>query len=186
MVMVHASRLGIGTRLVLVDGGPLLPAPHWLSPDADPTDIAATIKAVVGVAYARLARTFSSPEEYVEFWRAHPSFTEWSDAIGDYVDYDLVQEDDGWHAACRLVAAETDALEFYNFTGEPEQPLPVPGVFLRGERGMLNEPEPFYPADYAERILPGVTERFVPDVNHYTIAMSPRGAAVVADAVRNG
>ena len=185
-IMVAATRLGVGSRLVLIDGGPLLPPPPGIEPGASREELGRQTAAAVGPAFARLSMTFADEQEYLDFWRAHPSFAEWNDAITDFVDYDLIRVDGGWRAACRPEAAERDAVELYNLTDLPEEPLPVPAVVLRGERGMFNEPEPFYPADYVERWLPGAVERFVPGVNHYSITLTPPGAAVVADAIRSG
>ena len=62
--------------------------------------------------------------------------------------------------------------------------LPVPAVFLRAERGMFDQPEPMYAPGEATRWLPGIDERTIAGTNHYTIALSPAGAAEVAAAVR--
>jgi hypothetical protein len=52
---------------------------------------------------------------------------------------------------------------------------------------MLDEPDqPFYPAGYAEKWLPGVEERTVAGVNHYTATLAPAGSDAVAAAVRAG
>lgn len=70
----HPSRV---RNLVLVDGGAPLPGG-----DVD-------IEARLGPAIHRLSMRFASVEEYRDFWRGHPAFTEWSPAIESYVDYDL-------------------------------------------------------------------------------------------------
>jgi pimeloyl-ACP methyl ester carboxylesterase len=187
MVMAAAARLGTGRRVVLVDGGPLVQPPAGVEPDSPREEIAAAVAAAIGPAFARLSMRFAGPEEYREFWRAHPSLPrEWDDAIRAYVDGDLVPDGaGGWRAACRLEAAERDAVDLYNYTGVPEEPLPVPAVFLRAERGMLDEPDkPFYPAGYASTWLPGVDERDVAGVNHYTITLARAGSDAVAAAVR--
>lgn len=93
----------------------------------------------------------------------------------------------GWRPACRLEAALRDARDLYDWPGGPgPTSLPVPAVFLRAERGMLDQPEPFYPPGAAAHWFPGVDERTVPGTNHYTITLSPIGAAAVADATRVG
>jgi len=60
-------------------------------------------------------------------------------------------------------------------------------VLLTAERGLLDQ----VPALYAAERLPGLLAAYpdlqhiaVPDVNHYTIAMSERGADAVAAVVR--
>ncbi|HEX6968967.1 MAG TPA: alpha/beta hydrolase [Micromonosporaceae bacterium] len=171
-------------RLVLVDGGAPLPLPPGIDPHGDDDSIAAAIAQTVGTAFARLSMTFPDRETYHAMWRAHPSFADWNDAMTAYVDYDLVGEEPRLCPACRSEAAVRDGRDVYALPGVEPAPLPVPAVFLRAPRGLLNEPEPLYPAGYATRWLPGVTEVEVSDVNHYTITLGPVGAAAVAAAVR--
>ena len=61
-----------------------------------------------------------------------------------------------------------------------------PATFLRAERGMLDQPDALYSADQVAAALdrrPTLTAGTVTGVNHYTIVLSERGAAAVADAV---
>ncbi len=174
----------VASRLVLVDGGAPLPVPDGLDPAADESEMAGAILRTVGPAYARLSMTFPDRGAYHGMWRAHPSFTEWSVAIESYVDYDLIGTEPELRPACRLEAALRDARDLYAFPGIVPATLPVPAVFLRAERGLLNEEQAFYSAGYAQRWLPGVVERTVGGVNHYTITLGPAGAAAVAAAVR--
>jgi lipase len=210
MVMAKAARLpGVGRRVVLVDGGPLQPLPAGAggrtgvtaTGRADPVGrtssetvaapdqavLVERIRATIGPAFARLSRVFADRAEYAAFWQPHPAMRPWTDAMTAYLDYDLVPaQGGGWQPACRLAAAERDALDLYNVDGRPEEPLPIPALFLRAERGMLDQPdEPFYPRGYAEYWLPGVTVRDVPDTNHSTITFGAAGAAAVAAAVRD-
>jgi len=60
--------------------------------------------------------------------------------------------------------------------------LPVPGVLLYAERGLLDEPPALY--DSARVAGLHVRTRLVPDTNHYSILLADRGAEVVADHVR--
>ena len=70
--------------LVLVDGGLPFPPPQGI-------DVDQAIDLTLGPALQRLHRTFPSREAYRRFWQAHPAFGEsWSEAIADYLDYDLV------------------------------------------------------------------------------------------------
>ncbi|MEU4831347.1 alpha/beta hydrolase [Streptosporangium sp. NPDC023615] len=179
-------------RLVLVDGGAPLPLP----PGAD--GVPEAIERTTGPVLARLRRTFTSRAEYRDLWRAHPAFADWTEACEAYADYDLVQvRDDSppghdpagtggrFAAACLLDAALADAPEVYAPPGARPRPLPVPAVFLRAARGMLDQPDaPLYSPGRATEWLPGVVETTVEDVNHYTITLGPAGAAAVADAVR--
>jgi lipase len=174
----------VADRLVLVDGGPPLPVPDGVDVTAGDEAVAMAIELALGPAFARLSMTFPSVEAYRELWRAHPAFREWSETMAAYSDYDLVGEAPELHPACQLAAALRDARDLYAFPGVAPQAPPVPALFLRAERGMFDEPTPFYEPGYAEQWLPGVTERTVAGVNHYTILLTERGADVVADAVR--
>jgi len=186
-VAVAAVRAGTGSRAVLVDGGPPLPLPPGLSPDASEPELAAAIQALVGPAFPRLSMTFPTREAYRDYWRVHPSLTEWTDAVAAYVDYDLVGEAPELRPACRLDAATRDAQELYATGGAKPGPLPVPAIFLRAERGMMNEPDrPFYAEGYATEWFPGIDERTVEGTNHYTITLGAAGAGAVAGAVRYG
>ncbi|GGS61478.1 hypothetical protein GCM10010156_20110 [Planobispora rosea] len=180
-------------RLVLVDGGAPLPLP----PGAG--DVPEAIERTVGPVLARLRRTFGSRAEYHDLWRAHPAFADWTEACAAYADYDLVEVTaapapgrapvgggSGFVAACRLEAALADAPEVYALPGVRPRPLPVPAVFLRAARGMLDEPDaPLYSPGRAAEWLPGVTESTVDGVNHYTITLGPVGSAAVVRAVRS-
>lgn len=172
-------------RLVLVDGGAPLPVPPGIEPDADEQTIADVIARTVGAAFDRLTMTFPDREAYRQMWRDHPSFVDWTEAMTAYVDYDLVGTAPALHPAARREAAVQDARDLYAFAGVEPAALPLPAIFLRAERGMLDEPDrPLYPAGYAAQWLPGIVEVSVPGVNHYTITLSPAGASAVAAAVR--
>ena len=68
-----------------------------------------------------------------------------------------------------------------------QKPMP-PRVFLHASRGFADDPPGLYPQEtvdtYAAR-WPDLDVRPVPDVNHYTIVLSRRGADAVAQAVRD-
>jgi lipase len=170
-------------RLVLVDGGPPLPPPPGLDGAPTKEQIDEAIAATVGTAYARLSMTFPDRESYRELWRAHPSFRDWNPAMASYADYDLVADGEAFRPACRIEAAQRDAADLYAWAAPQPAPLPVPAVFLRAERGMMDA-EPMFPPGEASRWFPGITERDVAGVNHYTIGLSPAGARAVAAAVR--
>ena len=62
-----------------------------------------------------------------------------------------------------------------------------PTVLLTAERGLLDQVPPLYSTDRLPGLLatyPGLEHVPVPDVNHYTIALSDRGADAVASVVR--
>lgn len=186
VVRTLRSHLELAARAVLVDGGAPLPLPPGIDPAGGEEEIARAVTTTVGAAYARLSLEFPSVQAYVDSWRAHPSLSDWNDAMTAYVEYDLVGEVPALRPACLLAAATRDARDVYALGGERPEPLPVPAVFLRAERGMFNGPDPLYPAGEATRWFPGIAERVVPDTNHYTITLGPDGAGVIAAAVRAG
>ena len=67
-----------------------------------------------------------------------------------------------YRPACRLAAALRDARDLYAWRAAAPAALPVPAVFLRAERGMLDQPEPMYAPGEASRGLPGIDERTSP------------------------
>ncbi|HEX2808097.1 MAG TPA: alpha/beta fold hydrolase, partial [Kineosporiaceae bacterium] len=98
----HPDRV---SRLVLVDGGPMLPMPEGADPEA-------VMQAVVGASLARLAMTFPTREAYLDFWRAHPAFAgRWNPLIEAYVDYDLVGEPPDLHSRVNAEAVRGDNID---------------------------------------------------------------------------
>ena len=151
----------------------------------DPQAVAA---AVLGPALARLQQTFSSPEAYHAWWRAHPAF---ANGIRDedlvaYADHDLVGEPPALRSSVGEEVVRADAAELLEI-GKPAHRLRVRTELLCAERGMLDDPNPLQPPAIAEpwaAAAPGIrrTER-VPGVNHYTIVMGAAGAGVVANVI---
>ena len=83
--------------VVLIDGGLPLPVPPGV-------DVDAALQAILGPALERLRRTFSSVEEYIAFWQAHPAFKgHWDDDLDAYVRYDLA----GRRARCGAWSGRT-------------------------------------------------------------------------------
>jgi lipase len=61
-----------------------------------------------------------------------------------------------------------------------------PLTLLRAPRGLQDEPPGLYPEDLLRSYgLGGLRWTTVPDVNHYTILLSARGADAVAAAVND-
>jgi hypothetical protein len=160
---------------VLVDGG--LPFP--------PADEAATMAGLQPIKQ-RLQATYTR-ETYRDWFRSHPAFArDWTPQAQEYADYDLP------HAPGRPAAdsdlVEADQLDIVGgaaFVKALDKPLP-PRVFLHASRGFTDDPPGLYPQptvdEHAER-WPVIDVRHVPDVNHYTIVLSRRGARAVAQAV---
>jgi lipase len=171
------------SKVVLVDGGPALPVPAVL-------DIDQTLEAVIGPAMARLSMTFASRDAYRDFWRAHPAFASGlSPSVEAYVDYDLIGDEPELRSKVSADAVRADAADTLTNAVIPAAvaSLPDKTPWLRAERGMLDQPVGLYPDEVAGALLeqhPNLVDVLVPDVNHYTITLGERGAAVVADHIR--
>jgi lipase len=168
--------------LVLIDGGLPFPLPRGI--DADQA-----IKETLGPALQRLQRTFPSRDAYRQFWQAHPALREsWSDAVADYVDYDLVGSPPELKSSVSLQAVLQDGPDQFQDpdTADPLGGFHGPAQLLVVSRGLLDQPPGLYPKEELVRWrsrLPSLTIDEVPQLNHYTIMLHPSGAARVAATV---
>ncbi|MFN8159156.1 MAG: alpha/beta hydrolase [Candidatus Nanopelagicales bacterium] len=170
-------------RMVLVDGGLPLELPAGMSTDE-------VMTAVLGPAVQRLSMVFPTREAYVDYWRAHPAF---SDGIGPglaaYFDADLVEVPGGFASGVSIDRVREDTATQLDPDVLPPalERLRVPTTLLRAPRGLMDQPEGLYSPDlarsWAER-LPLLDVVEVDDCNHYTIVFEPRPAALVAQTIR--
>jgi pimeloyl-ACP methyl ester carboxylesterase len=169
--------------LMLVDGGLPFPLPRGIEVDQ-------AIAVTLGPALHRLHRTFPSRDAYRQFWQAHPALrAAWSDAVADYVDYDLVGSPPELRSSVSSQAVLQDGRDQYH---DPET-ADVLGGFSRParllvvSRGLLDQPPGLYPEQDLIRWrsrLPSMIIEEVPELNHYTILLQPSGAARVGASVR--
>jgi lipase len=166
------------TRLVLVDGGPPLPPPSRGTPEEQ-------VAAALGPAARRLSMRFVDRAAYHEFWRAHPAFRAWSPAVESYVDYDLTGTEPELRSRVLPDALRQDFtdLHFGDAPAHAWSRLRHPAVFLRAERGMLDEPTSMYPEP--ELISARIPLRTIPGTNHYTILLDDPGGTEVAAVIRD-
>jgi lipase len=175
--VLATTRPDLVRALVLVDGG--LPFP--------PVDEAATLAGLQPIKQ-RLQSTYTR-DSYRDWFRNHPAFaSDWTAEAEEYADYDL--PDPPGRPAADPDMVEADQLDLMGGTAFAEaldKPLPS-RVFLHASRGFADDPPGLYPQptvdEYAAR-WPDLDIRHVPDVNHYTIVLSSRGAEAVATAVRD-
>jgi len=169
--------------VVLVDGGPPLPVPVGADPDE-------LLEATLGPSIERLSREFEDREAYHDFWRAHPAFAGYDVAEQDlvaYADHDLRGQAPRMRSSVREEAVRTDGRELIadHEVRTALEGMRTPGVLLRAQRGLLDQPDAFIPAQIADAFdHPTVELREVPDSNHFTILMGAAGARAVAGAVR--
>ena len=168
--------------MVLIDGGISLPLPA----DADPEQV---IAGILGPALTRLKNVYSSREEYLAFWRAHPAFAD-RDAFNDdviaMIDYEL-----GGIPPQLKPRVNPDAV--YADSYGPLAPsmvtriaeVQVPTLLLTAPRGLLNQPDPLLPKSaVAEKCAsnPLVRHQEIADTNHYSI-VTGAGAEPVAKEI---
>jgi lipase len=168
--------------LVLVDGGLPFPPPQGI-------DAEQAIAQTLGPALQRLQMTFPSREAYRRFWQAHPAFREaWSEAVADYVDYDLVGSPPELRSSVSSQAVFQDARDQIQDpdTADVLGGFAGPARLLVVSRGLLDQPPGLYPEEQLVRWrsrLPSLAIEEVPQLNHYTILLHPSGAARVAASV---
>jgi pimeloyl-ACP methyl ester carboxylesterase len=175
--VLAARRPDLVRALVLVDGGLPFPA----------ADEAATLAGLRPIKQ-RLQATYTR-ETYRDWFRRHPAFArDWTPEAEAYADYDL--PDTPGQPSADPEAVEADQVDMVSgtaFLDALETNLP-PRVFLHASRGFVDDPPGLYPLstvdEYAAR-WPDLDIRLVPDVNHYTIVLSRRGADAVARAVQD-
>jgi lipase len=169
-------------RLVLVDGGLPRPVPDGVDPEA-------ALEATLGPAMTRLRQTYPDTDAYLDFWRAHPALAEhWTADVEAYARYDLIGEPGQLRARAIEDAVRADGRDilaekpFADALGRLTKPTPL----LTAPAGLLGQPPGFQPPDlvatWQER-APYLRPLLVPDVNHYTIMYSGKGAAAVARAI---
>ncbi len=170
------------SRVVLVDGGLPLDLPEGLSTD----DV---IRFVLGPTAERLAMRFATVEAYLDFWRAHPAFRrDWTPELEAYLTYDLVGQEPELRPATSYATLEQDSIDQNTGSAivDALTHLRHPTVLLTAERGLLDQMPALYADDRIPELLaayPGLEQVAVPDVNHYTIVLSERGADAVAGVV---
>jgi pimeloyl-ACP methyl ester carboxylesterase len=170
------------SQLVLVDGG----IPLELGPLAAlPTD--ELLAAMIGPATERLRMTFESVAAYYDYWRPHPALADdWNHYVEDAYAYDLGGKPPALRSTVseEAVIADAESELVHDDVERALEDLTTPTVLVRAERGILNQEPPLYPdaavQPWLDR-LPALRSVLVPGVNHYTIALSERGAGAVAD-----
>jgi lipase len=177
------------SEVILIDGGLPLAIPAGVGKEE-------LLEVTLGPALARLSMTFPDRATYLEFWKEHPAFADnlrgdLLEHLTDYASYDLTGTEPQLHPSTSLEAVRQDSMD--QFGGAVVQAalkeLRKPVCLLTAPRGLLNQSPGLYSPSEIERWsaeLPALRIRQVPDVNHYTIVMSPAGASAVAREVLRG
>ena len=160
--------------LVLVDGGFPMAPPPGLTPELLPV--------VFQDRLARLDTTWDSLDDYVDFFVTNtgPLFDANDPVLRGYAAHDLR---DG------RVRLSGDALlqdaESVFFGESPWEQLDLPIRFSHAEWSTGKDSAPAYPPEAVERYgATCVTTRFLPGLDHGGSIMTPQGAAVAAELLR--
>lgn len=174
------------SHLVLVDGGvPLeIEWPEGLDSDAK-------VHVVIGPALERLDEDFGSLEEVLDYWRPHPAVgEEWNDYVERYIAYDVHEVDGVWRSKVSKEAILYDGRDTLEDASAVSGALDagIAALMLVAPRGIMNQTPGLYAPEALQAVVeqyPHISTRLVEDVNHYSLAWSPRGARALADAVRD-
>lgn len=178
LAVQHPDRVG---SLVLVDGALVIP-------ESQGVDRERFLEEFLGPSFARLKMTFPDQAAYRAWWAEHPAFagTDIDPAdLDDYAGHDLVGAEPELRSSVKAEVVRDDGFDVFD-PGDAEQ-LALPAVFLCAPRGMVDDPNPMQPLSLVQEWAARDPDRRraiqVPDVNHFTIVLGRRGAAVVADAI---
>jgi pimeloyl-ACP methyl ester carboxylesterase len=143
----------------------------------------------------RLEMTFATVEEYVAYWRSHPSLQgAWDEDVDAFVHCDYVEDEDGVRCVVNVnaVLADLGDLTFDGVTQKSVTRLRVPVRLMRAERGLFDD-NPLIPLPELQEFLrqnPHVSVEMLPGVNHYTILMGggsgPRRVAATLAELAGG
>lgn len=174
--MRHPDRV---RSLVLIDGGLGIPVPAGM-------DIDQILLAVVGAAIQRLDMTFVSRDAYLDFWRDHPALgDDWNDTLVAYLDHDMIEGEDGrWRSRVSAEAVRADGRDTLSDTSLVDGlgTIDLPMHFAWAPVG-LSGGDPLYPRAVVAQFddaIPNLSVTELEDVNHYTLALTDRGATQVA------
>jgi pimeloyl-ACP methyl ester carboxylesterase len=179
-----AAKPELVAGVVLLDGGHPPDLPPGLDADAH-------LDQILGPVMGRLRRDFASLEEYLDSWRALPTFADgrglaWGPWIESYLAYDLGRE----NGALRPKASEAGVRADFADMGDREvaerrlRAVRAPVLVIRAESGLAPDQPPVLSEEAVERIrgccAGGLVEHVVAETTHYTIALADPGASTVA------
>ena len=176
-----AERLGTRAKgAVLIDGGLPLPLPD----DFDPIALQGTL---IEPAMRRYRMRFASRDEHRAVWRGHPALADpalWTPELEAAIDDELEETASGLRFRVNLDSLRYDVLDTLRAeTRTAATRLAAPATFVWAERGLENEPVGYYPLEMARAYTREHGLRLAEghDLNHYTLMVAPRGAALIAD-----
>jgi lipase len=178
MAAEHPDRIA---ALVLIDGG--LPMP--LPPESDRE---AVLRTVIEQATARLEMTFTTVDEYVDLWRAHPAMLhQWNDDVDAYARYDLIGDPGALRCVVSKDAVAVDCRDLM-YDEQARTALDrtqAPLHLVRAEFGLFND-DPVLPGPIVDNFVathPDAKVELVGGANHYTLVFAAPGPQRIAAAI---
>lgn len=170
------------SKIIFVDGGVPLALPPGFT-------VEQIMPLVLGPALERLAKTFKDNEEYRNYWRTQPAFVKgWTEAMNEYVDYDLRGNTGDMHASTLAEAVAEDSRDLFgdDLIVNSLKNLDREVLMIRAVRGLQNEELPLYPEPIIKMALesyPKINLITLDDTNHYDILLEQTGADRVFECV---
>mgnify|MGYP006266293105 FL=1 len=170
------------TKVIFVDGGVPLALPPGFT-------VEQIMPLVLGPALERLAKTFTNNEDYRNYWKAQPAFVKgWTEAMNEYVDYDLRGSAGDLHASTLAEAVAEDSRDLFgdDLIVNSLKNLDREVLMIRAVRGLQNEELPLYPEPIIKLALenyPRINLVTLDDTNHYDILLEQTGADRVFECV---
>jgi hypothetical protein len=150
------------------------------------TDPDALLAATLGPIIARLAETYPTVDDYVEFWQSQPAMAEWTSDAEDYVRYSLTGEPGAFRSRVNPAAVRAGSGELPATGGEIAAALrrrTRRTPLLRAPAGVFGQPPGLLPDDAAvrrQREVPALRVHTIAYANHSTNLLAPHAAAGVA------
>ena len=181
-VALAAEHPELVSGLVLVDGGLPLEPPPGIPPEQ-------LLDVALAAQMARLRTTYESVDSYLDYWRALPVFAGglWNDWVERYLRYDLGGEPPRMRPKASEAAVRGDFADTLSLDRMRDRlrRIEVPTLLVRATEGFEPGSPPLLPDELVARegqLVGDLTDRVVA-ATHYSIALAPEGAQVIADAI---
>lgn len=168
--------------LVLIDGGYVPDTPVTNSPGQG-------INAALALRITQLRQSYSSRQDYRDFWRTQPHFPphDWNPWVEAFLDYE-VGGDPPVQPKASEAGVRADLGEAFNrdAVNARLKSIAVPTLWVRSENGFTPGQPPLFPDAVVPEFrtyVPHVEGHKLSGTTHYTIALGEYGAARIADLI---
>ncbi|MGA7096131.1 MAG: alpha/beta hydrolase [Acidimicrobiia bacterium] len=176
-----STRTGRIGGVVLLDGGLPIDFDENEAPEV-------VLKKLIGPALDRFDRTYSSMDDYLEFWQSHPAFSgRWIPRLSTVFSYDAEELNGAVVSRANgkaIIDGGRDML-FDEQANKAVFELTVPTHVVVVDHDMLDRPGGFMSvaaATEARSRNPNVRVEMLTGLNHYTLLLGP-GASSVANSI---